>query len=71
MYAIEASSMAEQAKSIVKANRMEDRIEIIQSKVEDVDLDVEVDVIVSEWMVWFSSMFAMSALLISVFGYQI
>ena len=51
MYAIEASSFASQARKVVKANNFEDKIEVIQKRVEDLELDTKVDVIVSEWMV--------------------
>ncbi|XP_038054564.1 protein arginine N-methyltransferase 6-like isoform X2 [Patiria miniata] len=50
VYAIEASAIAEQARKVVKSNGMEQQIQVIQGKVEDVELPEKVDVIVSEWM---------------------
>ena len=40
MYGIERSAIAEQARQIVEDNRYQDRITIIQGKVEEVDLPV-------------------------------
>ena len=51
MYAIEASAIAEQAKKVVKSNKMDGKIQIVRGKVEEVELPEKVDVIVSEWMV--------------------
>ncbi|ESP04569.1 hypothetical protein LOTGIDRAFT_198575 [Lottia gigantea] len=42
--------MAEQTKRIVEENNMGDKIEVINSKVEEVELEEMVDIIVSEWM---------------------
>lgn len=50
VYAVEASSIADQAVRIVKLNQMEDRIEVIKGTLEMIDLPEQVDVIVSEWM---------------------
>lgn len=50
VYAVEASSIAEQAAKIVRHNNMEDRIEVIRGTVETVELPDMVEVIVSEWM---------------------
>jgi len=48
---IEMSNIAEHAKSIITANKLDNIITIIQSKVEEVELPVEkVDIIISEWM---------------------
>jgi len=48
---IEMSSIAQYAKKIVAANKLDNIVTIIQSKVEEVVLPVEkVDVIISEWM---------------------
>lgn len=48
---IEMSNIAEYAKKIVAANKLDDIVTIIQSKVEEVELPVEkVDIIISEWM---------------------
>ncbi|MBN3281577.1 ANM6 methyltransferase, partial [Polyodon spathula] len=50
VYAVEASAIAEQAKEIVKLNKMEDKITIIKGTLETAELPENVDVIVSEWM---------------------
>ncbi|XP_056594297.1 protein arginine N-methyltransferase 6 [Triplophysa dalaica] len=50
VYAVEASSIADQAVRIVKLNQMEDKIEVIKGRLEAIDLPEQVDVIVSEWM---------------------
>ncbi|XP_028666933.2 protein arginine N-methyltransferase 6 [Erpetoichthys calabaricus] len=50
VYAVEASSIAEQAKKIVKLNKMEDAITVVHGTVETIELPESVDVIVSEWM---------------------
>lgn len=54
VYALECSDIAKQAKEIVRVNGYEDRVTVIQGKVEEIDLPVDqVDVIVSEWMGYF------------------
>jgi len=51
VYGIEMSNIVEQAKKIVKANKLDEIVEIIQGKVEEITLPVEkVDIIISEWM---------------------
>ena len=52
VYAVEASNTAILCKEIVQQNGFADKIEVIHSAVEDVELGegVKVDVIVSEWM---------------------
>ncbi|ELR19188.1 protein arginine nmethyltransferase 2, putative [Acanthamoeba castellanii str. Neff] len=50
VYAVEASSMAEQAQLVVDRNGLSDIVQIINAKMEDVNLPEQVDVIVSEWM---------------------
>ncbi|XP_029102008.1 protein arginine N-methyltransferase 6 [Scleropages formosus] len=50
VYAVEASSIAEQAAQIVRLNAVADRVEVIRGRLEDVELPEPVDVIVSEWM---------------------
>ncbi|KAJ8047628.1 Protein arginine N-methyltransferase 6 [Holothuria leucospilota] len=50
VYAIEASSIAEKAKEVIIQNKMDDKIEIIKGRVEEINLPEKVDVIVSEWM---------------------
>jgi len=51
VYGIEMSNIVEHAKKIVVANNLDNVVEIIQGKVEEVTLPVEkVDIIISEWM---------------------
>lgn len=48
------STIIEKAKEIVKVNRMEDKITLLQGKMEEVELPVDkVDIIISEWMGYF------------------
>ncbi|MES1920870.1 Protein arginine N-methyltransferase 1 [Bonamia ostreae] len=54
VYAIEMADIAKFAKRIVKENNYDDKITIIQGKVEEVALPVQkVDIIISEWMGYF------------------
>ena len=51
VYAVEASPMAVVAKEILQNNvKDHSRFEVLQGKVEDIELGEKVDVIVSEWM---------------------
>lgn len=51
VYAVEASGMATYTSLFVEHNGMEDVIEVISGRVEEVTLPVEsVDIIISEWM---------------------
>eukprot|EP01118_Nematostelium_gracile_P009662 TRINITY_DN3264_c0_g6_i1.p1 TRINITY_DN3264_c0_g6~~TRINITY_DN3264_c0_g6_i1.p1 ORF type:complete len:341 (+),score=101.53 TRINITY_DN3264_c0_g6_i1:108-1130(+) len=51
VFAIDASSIAEQAKQIVEANKLDNVVTVIRGKIEEVQLPVEkVDIIISEWM---------------------
>ncbi|KAL5144099.1 putative protein arginine N-methyltransferase 6 [Glycine soja] len=50
VYAIDASDIALQANEVVKANNLSDVIVVLHGRVEDVEIDEEVDVIISEWM---------------------
>lgn len=51
VYAIEASNMADLCSQIVKCNKMEDKIQVIKGRIEEVELPKDkVDIIVSEWM---------------------
>ncbi|CAA2963424.1 probable arginine N-methyltransferase 6 [Olea europaea subsp. europaea] len=50
VYAVDASNIAVQANEVVKANNLSDRVIVLHGRVEDVEIDDEVDVIVSEWM---------------------
>jgi len=53
VYGIEATKVAHHARLLVKCNGVQDVVEIIQSEVEKVELPVQVDVIISEWMGYF------------------
>lgn len=50
VYAVEASAIWEQAREVVRLNRVEDRVQVLPGPVETVELPEQVDVIVSEWM---------------------
>ncbi|KAG8187974.1 hypothetical protein JTE90_025742 [Oedothorax gibbosus] len=50
VYAIEASSIANEARKVVASNGYSDRIVVMQEKMEDAELPEKVDIIVSEWM---------------------
>ena len=50
VFAVERTDMAKVAERIVRDNGAEEVIEVIQSNMEDADLPLQVDVIVSEWM---------------------
>ena len=54
VYAVEMSSFAHQAKTIVKANNLDHIVTVIKGKIEEVELPSEkVDIIISEWMGYF------------------
>lgn len=50
VYAVDASDIAVQASEVVKANNLSDVIIVLHGRVEDVQIDEGVDVIISEWM---------------------
>lgn len=50
VYAVEATAMSEFAKALVEANGLSDRIEVMNTKIEDLELPEKVDVIISEPM---------------------
>ncbi|PWA69001.1 Protein arginine N-methyltransferase [Artemisia annua] len=50
VYAVDASAIALQANDVVKANNLSDKVIVLHGRVEDVQIDEEVDVIISEWM---------------------
>jgi CYTH domain-containing protein len=51
IYAVDCSSIIEQAKAIVQKNGFADKITMIRGKIEEIELPVpQVDIIVSEWM---------------------
>jgi protein arginine N-methyltransferase 1 len=52
VFAVECSNIAEQARQIVVANKLDHVVEVIKGKMEDITLPVQyVDIIISEWMV--------------------
>ncbi|KAL4228957.1 class I-like SAM-binding methyltransferase superfamily [Mactra antiquata] len=50
VYAVEASVVAEQTKHVIEENGLSDKIKVIHGYAEDVVLDSDVDIIISEWM---------------------
>lgn len=50
VYAVEASDLADWTELIVAANGLQDRIQVVKGRIEDITLPEKVDVIVSEWM---------------------
>ncbi|KAM9804684.1 protein arginine N-methyltransferase 2 [Neosynchiropus ocellatus] len=50
VYAVEASSMADYTRQLVRQNRCEEVVTVLQGRAEDVQLPEQVDVLVSEWM---------------------
>lgn len=50
VYAVEASSMAQHANTLIKSNNMESKIKVIAGKIEEIEMPEKVDVIISEPM---------------------
>lgn len=50
VYAVEASSMAQHCEMLVRANNLQDTIQVIAGKIEEIDLPDMVDMIISEPM---------------------
>ncbi|KAM6934050.1 protein arginine N-methyltransferase 2 [Xenentodon cancila] len=50
VYAVEASSMAEYTRQLVKQNGCEEVVAVLQGRAEELQLPEQVDVLVSEWM---------------------
>lgn len=50
VYAVEASEIAVQANEVVKANNLSDKVIVLLGRVEDVNIEEKVDIIISEWM---------------------
>ena len=59
VYAVDYSSIADFCKQIVIDNGLDGTIEVIRGKMEDIELPVKVDVIISEWMVSFAALMQM------------
>jgi len=53
VYAVEATATANHARDLVKANGVDDIVEVLQAKMEEVELPEKVDIIISEWMGYF------------------
>ncbi|MEW5313505.1 MAG: hypothetical protein WDW38_005068 [Sanguina aurantia] len=53
VYAVEATSMALNARKLVEANKLDGVIEVIQGTIETITLPEKVDIIISEWMGYF------------------
>ncbi len=53
VYAVEPSDMHVIAEAVVKENNMQEIVQVIHERVEDIKLDIKVDFIVSEWMGYF------------------
>ncbi|KAL6523817.1 Protein arginine N-methyltransferase prmt10 [Orobanche hederae] len=53
VYAVEATKMSEHARELVKANKLQNVVQVIEGTMEDVTLPEKVDVIISEWMGYF------------------
>ena len=47
---VEATKMSEHARTLVKANDLQDIVEVIKGSMEEVVLPKKVDVIISKWM---------------------
>ncbi|KNA14119.1 hypothetical protein SOVF_110490 [Spinacia oleracea] len=50
VYAVDASDIAVQANEVINANNLSDTVKVLHGRVEDVEIDEEVDIIISEWM---------------------
>jgi SAM-dependent methyltransferase len=50
VYAVDASNMTVLTKEIVERNGLSEQVEVINGKIQDIELPRKVDVIVSEWM---------------------
>ena len=54
VYAVECSNIAVQAREIIENNGFSSVIDVIQGKMEDIELPEQyVDIIISEWMGYF------------------
>jgi protein arginine N-methyltransferase 1 len=53
VFAVEFTDMAVHARKLVEHNGFSEVIEVIQSSVEDLELNCQVDIIISEWMGYF------------------
>ncbi|KAM0944873.1 putative methyltransferase [Dioscorea sansibarensis] len=53
VFAVEATMMSDRVRDLVKANNVDDVVEVIEGSMEKVLLPEKVDVITSEWMGYF------------------
>ena len=53
VYAIDCSTIITQAQKVVDKNGFQDKITLIRGKVEEIELDITADIIISEWMGYF------------------
>eukprot|EP00750_Incisomonas_marina_P006394 INCI14528.2.p1 GENE.INCI14528.2~~INCI14528.2.p1 ORF type:complete len:309 (+),score=51.76 INCI14528.2:107-1033(+) len=54
VFAVDCSAIADQTRKIIEANGFSDVIQVIQGKIEEIELPVkQVDIIISEWMGYF------------------
>eukprot|EP00210_Caulerpa_lentillifera_P006839 g6538.t1 len=53
VYAVEATSMAVHARTLMKANKVEDRVVVVEGMMENIEIPEKVDIIISEWMGYF------------------
>jgi type I protein arginine methyltransferase len=53
VYAVECSKIVDQARRIIQDNGFSDVVEVIEGKIEEIDLPSDVDIIISEWMGYF------------------
>ena len=50
MYAVEASDIAKHVSQLVALNGLGGQVEVLQTRAEEVELEENVDLIISEWM---------------------
>jgi len=53
VYAVEATSVAADARKLIAHNKLDNVIEVVQGTIESIELPEKVDIIVSEWMGYF------------------
>ncbi|KAL0206424.1 hypothetical protein P9112_001731 [Eukaryota sp. TZLM1-RC] len=53
VYAVDASAIVHTARKIVEINNLSDVVEVIEGKIEEIELPEKVDIIISEWMGYF------------------
>jgi protein arginine N-methyltransferase 1 len=53
VYAVDCADIVHQANQIIIDNGLQDKITVIQKKIEELDLPCKVDIILSEWMGYF------------------